>query len=140
MDSSSSSSPDLEQNAKVSNHLLNDLVESFSWKGLTVRVKDRGTKKPIEILSDSCGLVKAGEMLAIMGPSGSGKTTLLNALAHRQAAAHSTTTGSIFANGQTMSLRQIQQLSAYVEQEDALIGSLTVKETMRFAVGLALPT
>lgn len=140
MDRLSGSSPDLEQNAKVSNHLTNALVDNFSWKNLTVKVKDRATKNEIEILSDSCGFVRAGEMLAIMGPSGSGKTTLLNALAHRQAAARATTTGEIFANGQTMTLRNVQQLSAYVEQEDALIGSLTVQETLRFAVGLALPS
>jgi ABC-type multidrug transport system ATPase subunit len=78
-------------------------------------------------------------MLAIMGPSGSGKTTLLNALAHRQAAAGATTTGDIMANGQKLSLQTLRQLSSYVEQEDALIGSLTVEETMKFAAGLSLP-
>ena len=130
---------DVEGNRRISNHLMNDLVDDFSWKALTVKVKDRGTKKVIEILSNSSGVVRAGEMLAIMGPSGSGKTTLLNALAHRQAAAKATTTGEIFANGQKMNLRMMRELSTYVEQEDALIGSLTVRETMRFAVGLALP-
>lgn len=131
---------DLEKDHKVSNHLVNDLVDSFSWKDITVRVKDRGTKKAIDILSSSCGVVRAGDILAIMGPSGSGKTTLLNALAHRQAAARSTTTGEIFANGQKMNLQKMRDLSTYVEQEDALIGSLTVRETMRVAVGLALPS
>jgi ABC-type multidrug transport system ATPase subunit len=130
---------DVEGNHKISNHLMNNLVDDFSWKDLTVKVKDRGTKKVIDILSNSSGVVRAGEMLAIMGPSGSGKTTLLNALAHRQAAAKSTTTGDMFANGQKMNLRKMRELSTYVEQEDALIGSLTVRETMRFAVGLALP-
>lgn len=134
------SNGDLEGNYKISNHLTNNLVDDFSWKDLTVKVKDRGTKQVIDILSSSCGVVRAGQMLAIMGPSGSGKTTLLNALAYRQAAAKSTTTGEIFANGQKMNLRKMRELSTYVEQEDALIGSLTVRETMRFAVGLALPS
>lgn len=138
-DTMSSSNHDLEQNHKTSDHLANDLVESFSWKNLVVKVKDRGTKKIIDILSESSGVVRAGEMLAIMGPSGSGKTTLLNALAHRRAAAGATTIGEIFANGQKLNTHKIRQLSTYVEQEDALIGSLTVRETMRFAIGLALP-
>ncbi|KAF7189210.1 ABC transporter G family member 15 [Pseudocercospora fuligena] len=130
---------DLEQNdVEKSAHLINDLVDSFSWNNLQVMVKDRKTKKPISILTDSRGVVHAGEMLAIMGPSGSGKTTLLNALAFRPAAAGATTTGDIFANGQSLNLHMIRQLSSYVEQEDALIGSLTVRETMFFAAGLAL--
>jgi ABC-type multidrug transport system ATPase subunit len=77
-------------------------------------------------------------MLAIVGPSGSGKTTLLDALAHRVAAAGATTTGDISANGQELSLQLIRDISSYVEQEDALIGSLTVREMMMFAARLSL--
>ncbi|KAJ6134776.1 hypothetical protein N7523_001098, partial [Penicillium sp. IBT 18751x] len=109
-------------------------------KDLQVKVKDRKIKAPLSILSGAAGIVEADEMLAIMGPSGSGKTTLLNALAHRVAAAGATTTGSILANGQKLSLQLVRDLSGYVEQEDALIGSLTVRETMVFAARLALPS
>jgi ABC-type multidrug transport system ATPase subunit len=130
--------PDLELNRAATTHLVNDVVHHFSWKHLNVTVKDRNTKKALSILTDAHGIVHAGEMLAIMGPSGSGKTTLLNAIAHREAAAGATTTGDILANGQKMSWQKIRQLSSYVEQEDALIGSLTVRETMKFAAGLAL--
>ncbi|KAB5515172.1 ATP-binding cassette sub-family G member 5 [Coniochaeta sp. 2T2.1] len=132
--------PDLEMNPVRSAHLVNDSVTSFSWANLDVVVKDRNTGSPKSILSNSSGLVRAGEMLAIMGPSGSGKTTLLNALAHRVAAAGATTTGDILVNGQKTSLQLIRDLSSYVEQEDALIGSLTVRETMMFAAQLALPS
>ncbi|KAM3455680.1 hypothetical protein NHJ6243_008429 [Beauveria neobassiana] len=121
-------------------HLANDSVESFAWENLEVQVKDRASHAPLSILSQSSGFVRPGEMLAIMGPSGSGKTTLLNALAHRIAAAGSTTTGDILVNGQPVNLKTIRDLSAYVEQEDSLIGSLTVKETMVFAARLALPS
>ncbi|EPS45883.1 hypothetical protein H072_154 [Dactylellina haptotyla CBS 200.50] len=129
---------DLELNRIQTSHLINDAVDHFSWKNLTVTVKDRKTKKAIQILDNAHGIVNAGEMLAIMGPSGSGKTTMLNALAHRKAAAGAVTTGDIMANGQKMNLQTIRHLSSYVEQEDALIGSLTVRETMKFAAGLAL--
>lgn len=118
--------------------MINELVHSFAWSNLGVEVKNRKTKQPLSILTDSNGLVRRGEMLAIMGPSGSGKTTLLNALAHRPAAAGASTTGEILANGQHIGLQQLRQFSSYVEQEDALIGSLTVRETMRFAAGLSL--
>ncbi|KAL6691396.1 P-loop containing nucleoside triphosphate hydrolase protein [Trichoderma pleuroticola] len=120
-------------------HLINDTINSFSWTNLQVAVKNRKTKATLTILSDAAGIVNAGEMLAIMGPSGSGKTTLINALAHRAAAANADTTGNILVNGRKISLQQIRHLSSYVEQEDALIGSLTVQETMVFAARLSLP-
>ncbi|KAF1733659.1 ABC transporter G family member 15 [Beauveria bassiana] len=132
--------PDLEMNHVKTSHLSNDSVDSFAWENLEVQVKDRASHAPLSILSQSSGFVRPGEMLAIMGPSGSGKTTLLNALAHRIAAAGSTTTGDILVNGQPVNLKTIRDLSAYVEQEDSLIGSLTVKETMVFAARLALPS
>ncbi|KAM3503314.1 hypothetical protein MY11210_008767 [Beauveria gryllotalpidicola] len=133
-------SPDLEMNHLKTSHLANDSVDSFAWENLQVQVKDRVTHAPLSILSQSSGFVRPGEMLAIMGPSGSGKTTLLNALAHRIAAAGAATTGDILVNGQPANLGTIRDLSAYVEQEDSLIGSLTVKETMVFAARLALPS
>lgn len=130
---------DLELNPVPSVHLINDIVHSFGWKAMNVTVKDRATKSPLSILTDANGHVEAGEMIAIMGPSGSGKTTLLNTLAHRAAAAGATTHGDILANGQGINWQNLRHLSAYVEQEDALIGSLTVRETMSFAARLALP-
>lgn len=132
-------SKDLELAAIPSVHLVNEIVETFGWKAVNVTVKDRTTKAPLSILTDANGLVRAGEMIAIMGPSGSGKTTLLNTLAHRAAAAGATTHGDILTNGQVINWQNLRHLSAYVEQEDALIGSLTVRETMNFAARLALP-
>lgn len=80
-----------------------------------------------------------GEMLALMGPSGSGKTTLLNVLAHREAASNATVQKSLYLNGASTDLKQFRKLSSFVEQEDALVGSLTVRETLYFAARLALP-
>lgn len=72
-----------------------------------------------------------------MGPSGSGKTTLLNVLARR--AAHKNTTGDSYVNNTKIDDTTFNQLASYVEQEDALIGSLNVWETLQFAADLALP-
>jgi len=73
-----------------------------------------------------------------MGPSGSGKTTLLNVLARRTAAAHAKVEGEVLINGKDVSLQEFRRVSSYVEQDDALIGSLTVQETISFAAQLSL--
>jgi ABC-type lipoprotein export system ATPase subunit len=71
--------------------------------------------------------------------SGSGKTTLLNVLAHRTELLSGTVAQRVFVNGAPTTLADIRRLSSYVEQEDALIGALTVRETLHFAAQLSLP-
>lgn len=72
-----------------------------------------------------------------MGPSGCGKTTLLNVLARRDVAAGAKVQGSVLVNSVDPSLATFQKITSYVEQDDALIGSLTVRETMSFAARLS---
>jgi len=60
--SDNSSVLDVEKHANTDRTCLsNDLVNSFSWNNVSVEVKDRHTKQPLEILSDVHGLVKAGK-------------------------------------------------------------------------------
>ncbi|KAB8293922.1 hypothetical protein EYC80_009395 [Monilinia laxa] len=128
---------DIEQTAVDDMHLKNTIVRNFIWKDVAVTVKDNKTKEPKAILDGVSGIVEAGEICALMGPSGCGKTTLLNVLAHRDAAAKAIVTGETLINGSNTSKRVFQEMSSYVEQEDALIGSLTVQETLNFAARLA---
>lgn len=72
-----------------------------------------------------------------MGPSGCGKTTLLNILSRRLKS--SSVTGTQLLSGSTYDSATLRAISTYVEQEDHLIGSLTVRETIDFAAKLALP-
>lgn len=58
---------DLEMNPVMSAHLTNDTVRNLSWKNVTVTVKDRQTKKPIEILSGASGFAEAGRHLDFSG-------------------------------------------------------------------------
>ena len=131
---------DLEKGAIAQSvHLHNTIVDNFAWSDITVTVTDKVSKQPKAILSNVSGCISAGEICALMGPSGCGKTTLLNVLAHRNAASGARVSGDKFVNGIKPSMSDFRSLTSYVEQEDALIGSLTVRETMDFAARLSLP-
>ena len=75
-------------------------------------------------------------LLAVMGPSGCGKSTLLDALANRLGKG-AELSGEVLVNGHKAMLNYGR--AAYVTQEDVLIGTLTVRETLAFAAKLRLP-
>lgn len=96
-----------------------------------------------QILKGVTTQFEAGCLNVIMGPSGSGKSSLLNLLSHRL---HSTllskysVTGRMLFNGASPSDSVVRSLCSYVTQDDdALLSSLTVRETLQFAAGLRLP-
>lgn len=106
----------------------------LSWKDLSVTVMTKGGEK--RILKGLSGQIRPGEVLAIMGPSGCGKSTLLDTLSGR---IHSVSVeGSIMVNGHATSLAF--GTAAYVPQDDVLIGTLTVKETLLYSARLRLPS
>ncbi|KAL8829070.1 MAG: hypothetical protein Q9170_006324, partial [Blastenia crenularia] len=141
MASSSNSDVDVEHQAGAKGDLGNSSVSKFSWKDVSVSSKSRITdSKPTSIIAGVDGIAKAGEVMAIMGPSGSGKTTLLNVLARRNGSSNLDINGTLHVNDSSVSTHDFRSLSSYVEQEDALIGSLTVRETIDFAGRLSLPS
>lgn len=77
-----------------------------------------------------------GSLTAIIGGSGSGKTSLLNSMSHRMSGGRLKTLGSVLYNGDSK-LTSIR--SAYVMQQDILLPSLTVRETLFYAAELRLP-
>ncbi|GAM39870.1 hypothetical protein TCE0_034f11765 [Talaromyces pinophilus] len=131
---------DIEGNKSEQAFLLNDNVHSFSWEQLIVTVKDRETKKAKDLICDVNGSVGKGELMALMGPSGCGKTTLLNLLARRTPTTNAKVSGHTMVGGADIDNASFKRISSYVEQEDTLIGSLTVEETLKFSAELALPS
>lgn len=104
-----------------------------------------GKKLPTKtILKPVTASFQAGLLNIIMGPSGSGKTSLLNAMAlrlHNNATTSYRRSGSIKFNGAVPSDSVIRSVCSYVcQDDDALLPSLTVRETLRFSAGLRLPS
>ena len=64
--------------------------------------------------------------------SGAGKTTLMNTLANQNISSLRIS-GTIKVNGQEIG-NKMKSISAYVQQEDLFIGTLTVKEHIYFQV------
>jgi ABC-type multidrug transport system ATPase subunit len=90
---------------------------------------------PHVIIDDVSAELPAGSFTAILGSSGSGKTTLLNAVAGRITSKNMAVTGNVTFNGigDPSRIR-----SAYVMQDDILLPTLTVRETLQYAVDLRL--
>ncbi|KAF0987985.1 hypothetical protein HZS_662, partial [Henneguya salminicola] len=119
----------------------------LSWVNLNVRVRlplpslitrikkrNEPSLRKKQILFQVNGEAYSGLMLAIMGESGSGKTTLLNTLAGIRSKKMKVE-GQILLNGRPT---DIAPLSAYVEQSDLFIPTLTVKEHLLFNGQLVL--
>ncbi|KFY21692.1 hypothetical protein V493_07191 [Pseudogymnoascus sp. VKM F-4281 (FW-2241)] len=104
-----------------------------------------GKKLPRKtILNPVDATFKAGVLNVIMGPSGSGKTSLLNAMALRLFDRMGTTylrSGTMTFNAAVPSNAVIRSVCSYVcQDDDALLPSLTVRETLRYAAVLRLPS
>lgn len=97
------------------------------------------SKQP-RILEDVNACFEPGQLVAVMGPSGSGKSTLLR-LIQGDTRYLRGLKGEALANG--TSIKAIhgawRHLCSLVPQEDVLLGSFTVRETMRFSTQLRLP-
>ncbi|KAL2238593.1 UNVERIFIED_CONTAM: ABC transporter G family member 15 [Sesamum indicum] len=109
----------------------------LSWEDLTVVLPNFGQGPTKKLLHGLNGYAEPGRIMAIMGPSGSGKSTLLDSLAGRLAR-NVVMNGNILLNGKKRRLDY--GLVAYVTQEDVLLGTLTVRETITYSAHLRLPS
>ncbi|NXB64304.1 ABCG2 protein, partial [Struthidea cinerea] len=88
-----------------------------------------------EVLRDVNGVMKPG-LNAILGPTGSGKSSLLDILAARKDP-HGLS-GNILINGAPQPAN-FKCTSGYVVQDDVVMGTLTVRENLKFSAALRLP-
>ncbi|GMF60541.1 unnamed protein product [Phytophthora fragariaefolia] len=96
------------------------------------------TGEPKRILHKISGSVSRGQVLGLLGPSGSGKTTLLNALAAVENG-RSQFAGEILLDGKQL-CKEYRRIAAYVQQDDSLYSTLTVRECILYSAQLRLPS
>lgn len=89
------------------------------------------------ILSGIQGLCHPGEVTAIMGASGAGKTTFLDILAQKNK--RGSVEGDFYVNGEKVSNSEYRKVVGFVDQEDTMLPTLTVHETILNSALLRLP-
>lgn len=87
------------------------------------------------ILKDVSGIMKPG-LNAIMGATGSGKTSLLDVIAGRKDPA-GLRQGCVLVDGKVVT-SSLRLSSAYVVQDDIVMGTLSVRENLLFSANLRL--
>ncbi len=89
------------------------------------------------ILDDLQGAAHPGEITAIMGASGAGKTSFLDILARKNKRGHAA--GEFYVNGEKVTDTEFKSVVGFVDQEDTMLSTLTVHETILTSALLRLP-
>ena len=90
-----------------------------------------------QILSSIQGVAHPGEITAVMGASGAGKTTFLDILARKNKRGQ--VGGDFYVNGEKVSDADYKNAVGFVDQEDTMLPTLTVHETILTSALLRLP-
>ena len=89
------------------------------------------------LLSNISGCVEPGQIMAIMGASGAGKSTFLDILARKRK--RGIVSGRTLVNGREVVDADFKKVMGFVDQEDTLMSTLTVYETVLYSALLRLP-
>uniref|UniRef100_A0A8C6WPC3 ATP-binding cassette, sub-family G (WHITE), member 2a n=1 Tax=Neogobius melanostomus TaxID=47308 RepID=A0A8C6WPC3_9GOBI len=122
---------------------LNELLELQNIQNAAARVLTRTRKydhimkapRHVDLFFFLSGIMKPG-LNAIMGATGSGKSSFLDVLAARKDP--SGLSGQVLIDGAPQP-PNFKCLSGYVVQDDVVMGTLTVRENLRFSAVLRLP-
>lgn len=90
-----------------------------------------------QILSGIRGISLPGQLMAIMGASGAGKTTFLDILARKNK--RGLVEGNFYVNGEKVNDDEYRSVIGFVDQEDTMLPTLTVHETIMTSALLRLP-
>jgi len=119
--------PDNEASKLMTDHV----PASLHFSGITYKLGNR------TILDNISGSVKPGQVMAIMGASGAGKSTFLDILARKRK--RGGVSGTTLVNGREVMDTEFKKVMGFVDQEDTLMSTLTVYETVLYSALLRLP-
>ncbi|KAI0067224.1 hypothetical protein BV25DRAFT_1911888 [Artomyces pyxidatus] len=119
--------PDTEVSQLMADHV----PATLQFSDISYKLSNR------PILESISGSVKPGQVLAIMGPSGAGKSTFLDILARKRK--RGTVSGTTLVNGRVVGDGEFRKVIGFVDQEDTLMSTLTVYETVLYSALLRLP-
>lgn len=106
---------------------------TFEHVGFSLPAKKRGGES-IQILRNVTGFFEPGTLTATMGPSGAGKTTFLDIVTGRRK--QGAVTGSLLYNGMKATSEYLRNHTAYVEQFDTLLTTLSVRQMLLYQAEL----
>ncbi|KAL9128857.1 MAG: hypothetical protein Q9217_002546 [Psora testacea] len=90
-----------------------------------------------QLLSGVQGIALPGQLMAIMGASGAGKTTFLDILARKNK--RGSVDGSFYVNGERVNDNEYRSVIGFVDQDDTMLPTLTIHETIMTSALLRLP-
>jgi len=125
----------LSMGAQSMSTIASRIPVELVWKNINIVTKSKKSFR--HILHHCSGIVKPGQFLAIIGASGAGKTTLLNYLSGKMLAHDLKADGETLINGKsTMESKNYLEFTAFVQQEDVLMETLTCQESLEYAAML----
>jgi len=122
------SEDDEEEEAKL---LADHKPASLAFEHVSYNLKGK------QILYDISGTVHPGQLMAIMGASGAGKTTFLDILARKNK--RGAVNGDFYVNGEDIPDVDYRNVIGFVDQDDTMLPTLTVHETILDSALLRLP-
>ncbi|KIW17505.1 hypothetical protein PV08_04699 [Exophiala spinifera] len=111
--------------------MVNHIPMALQFENVAYNLKGK------EILSGISGIARPGQITAIMGASGAGKSTFLDILARKNK--RGLVGGNMYVNGEKILDAEYRNVIGYVDQEDTLLPTLTVHETILTSALLRLP-
>ncbi|KIA75735.1 ABC transporter [Aspergillus ustus] len=120
-----------ESDDEASKLLAEHRPAALYWDNVSYYVNGR------EILTGIQGAAQPGQITAIMGASGAGKTTFLDLLARKNK--RGITQGDFYVNGEKLADSEFKRMIGFVDQEDTMLPTLTVHETILTSALLRLP-
>ncbi|KAG2488029.1 hypothetical protein HYH03_013335 [Edaphochlamys debaryana] len=109
-----------------------------AWFGLNATVADKTTGAPKHLLTNVTGVARPSRVSVLLGPSGAGKSTLLDVLAANDIRGV-TVKGRVEVDGANRNPNTWRDICSFVQQQDMLMPSATVREALTTAALLKLP-